>query len=653
MDPNTNVLDIPFKRNPHFTGREALLASLHARLTDPAAPVRYHALTGLGGMGKSQVAIEYAYRHQPDWKIIWWLPAEDPTSLGLAYARLGQRLGLKHTADASLDEIRHYVRRKLGESDDWLLIFDNAPNSDAVRNYLPIVPSGRALITSQNAEWNGLATTTCVRELEREESVEFLLRRARRGDREQADRLAKALGDLPLALEQAAAVIEHTGASYASYLKRFETHWAELLQRGRLGAEHPDSLAMTLELSFRQVATEAPQAVELLHLCAFLSPENIGRDLLADGVRYLETAGGRLPDERVDEMVVALSRYSLVDASNGSVSLHRLTHALARQRLTHDEQARWAGAAVELTAGAMRFDGQEPATWWACAELLPHALSAALHAERLGVAPQHVADVYSATGRYLLKQSRLLEARPILERALALAKRLFGDGHPRVSDAVNNLARVLQRLGDYAAAADHFDQALSIDRQAYGAADPRVAAVSNNFATCLLATGDFANAAVHFEHALAVYEEQYGPDHPKVASVLNNLGCALRDSGQLDEARDRFRRAHAIAEEFCGPAHPTTASVLYNVAVLLRGNGELAQAEDAARRALLIDEQAFGTGHPDVARDLLELSQIAAALGLADEAQAHASRARLMLADFSAASVQRADLLREQLRAAG
>ena len=113
---------------------------------------------------------------------------------------------------------------------------------------------------------------------------------------------------------------------------------------------------------------------------------------------------------------------------------------------------------------------------------------------------------------------------------VSLARRLFGERHPRVSDAANNLARVVQRLGDHEAAAQHYELALAIDQQAYGQADVRVAAVSNNYATCLMAGRDFANAAVHFEYALNVYEEQYGSDHPKVASVLNNLGCAMRDS---------------------------------------------------------------------------------------------------------------------------
>ena len=651
LEPMTsNAFDVPYQRNPHFTGREQILAALHARLSgDDARP---HVLAGLGGVGKSQVALEYAYRHRQEWAIVWWLPAEDPTSLALSYARLAPHVGVRAASDASLDEIRHHVRRRLADATNWLLIFDNAPGPAAVRDYLPKGQTGRVLVTSQNAEWGSLATLARVREMTPHEAVSFLVRRTHRDDADGAEALAKALGFLPLALEQAAAVIEHTGASYASYLKRFETHWAELLRRGRLSADHPDSLAMTLELTFRQVADESPHAVSLLHLCSFLAPENIAKSLLADGMRFFPSMDGITPDQ-VDRLIAPLAKYSLVDAGDGAVSLHRLTHAMARQRLSHDERARWAAVAAQLCASTIKFDGQEPATWNACGILLPHALAAALLAEPLGAAPQAVADIYSAAGRYLLKQSRLLEARPILERALSLARRLFGDRHPRVSDAANNLARVVQRLGDHEAAAQHYELALAIDQQSYGQADVRVAAVSNNYATCLMAGRDFANAAVHFEYALNVYQERYGSDHPKVAGVLNNLGCALRDAGQLADAREHFDRALAIADASCGPAHPTTAHVLYNLAVLLRQTDELASAEDCARRALLIDERAFGPGHPDVARDLFELSNILAAQGQTDEARLHANRARNMLADFNAGAAQRAGLLQEQLRVAG
>jgi tetratricopeptide (TPR) repeat protein len=649
------LFEVPYQRNPYFTGRRDFLESLRARLTAARAGTRRAVICGMGGVGKSQVALEYVYRHQDDYRMVWWLSAEDVTSLGFGYARLAQRIGMRNAADASLDQIRHHVRRALDESDDWLLVFDNVVRPEDVRDFLPLRGAGHVLITSQVSEWGNLASTLPLRELARDESVQFLVRRTDRGDADGlASKVAKTLGDLPLALEQAGAVIAQTGSSYAEYLRRFETHWVELLQRGRLSADHPDSLAMTLELTLRQVSDESPASVALLHLCAFLAPEHIGKNIFLDAAMTLPAPIGGAAANQLEETLGPLQRYSLIENTARSISMHRLVASLARHRLTQEEKLQWSAAAAQLLAAQLEFDGLNPATWSKCGELLTHALVAAAHADRLAAAPRAVEMIYSSAGRYLLKQARLRDAQTVLERAVVLARDLYGVRHPRLSDASNNLARVLQKLGDVSTAAAHFETALSIDRDIYGSADPRVAAVSNNYGMCLLATGKFDEAKHHFEWALSVYRKTYGDQSAKVASVLNNLGCALRDGGMdADGARQHFEDALRVAEIACGANHPTTSSILYNTAVLSRNAGDFEAAERAIRRALLIDEAAFGPGHPDVARDLVELSRVLGDAGQLAQAKGYADRARTMMSDFNASAATRAAALEESLRAVG
>jgi tetratricopeptide (TPR) repeat protein len=632
--------EVPYPRNPHFVGRESYLAALRKHFIGDAAEGKHQALYGLGGMGKSQIALEYAYRHREAYTLVWWLPAEDPTALGLAYSRLARAVGLKLGPDVSLDDVRHRVRRVLSQLSDWLIIFDNAADAGAIKNFLPLQRSGHVLITSQSADWGDVAMPVPVRPLQRSESIEFLHKRvpaaaatADAGDAgDLADKLAQSLGDLPLALEQAAVVMEQTHTGYDRYLKRFETHWAELLQEGLQRGDHPDSLGMTLELSFRQIEEDSPASAALMYFCAFLAPDNIGKQLLKASVELLPPplSGGVLVG--LDSVLAPLVRFSLIDDAPDAISLHRLVAALTRRRLTADEQKKWCASAAQALAAYYQYNSDEPATWPGFAAGIPHMLAASNHATNLSVVPDVVADLLSNAGRYLLKQGRLDEARSVLERAIDLTRRVYGNAHPRTSNAANNLGRVLQRQGDATAAAEHFALSLSIDQAVYGQDDPRVATVANNYGMCLLHARDLAAAIHHFNWALQIFEKSYGSDYPKLAPILNNLGCALRDTSELAAASDAFSRGLAIAESGYSPDHPTTASLLYNFGQLLRAQGDLDGAENYLRRALVIDEQAYGQSHPDVARDLIGLSKLLLERGERDESQKFAGRAQRILA---------------------
>lgn len=625
--------EVPYPRNPNFVGREEYLASLRKHFIADAAAGKHQALFGLGGMGKSQIALEYAFRNREHYTLVWWLPAEDPTALGLAFSRLARAVGLKLGPEVSLDEVRHRVRRVLAQLSDWLIIFDNAPSAAAIKNFLPLERSGHVLITSQTGDWEDVAMPVPVRPLKRSESVEFLHKRVHAADQEGlADKLAASLGDLPLALEQAAVVMEETKTGYDRYLKRFETHWAELLQAGLHSPQHPDSLGMTLELSFRQAEEDSPASAALMYFCAFLAPDNVGKQMLQSSVELLPPPLSAGVMVGLDKLLEPLIRFSLIDDADHAISLHRLVAALTRRRLTADEQKKWAMAAASALSAYYQYNSDEPSTWPGFAAGVPHMLAAANHARNLDVAPDIVADLLSNAGRYLLKQGRLDEARATLERAIDLTRRVYGNAHPRTSNAANNLGRVLQRQGDSTAAAEHFALSLTIDQAVYGDDDPRVATVANNYGMCLLQARDLAAAVHHFNWALGIYEKHYGVDYAKLAPILNNLGCALRDSGQTGAATEAFTRGLTIAETGYSPDHPTTASLLYNFGQLLRTTGDLDGAENYFRRALVIDELAFGPSHPDVARDLIGLSRLLLERGERDESAKFAGRAQRILA---------------------
>lgn len=624
---SSKASEMPLQRNAFFVGRESYLTSLRKHFIGDAPAGKHQVLFGLGGIGKSQIALEYAHRYEDQYSLTWWLPAEDPTALGLSYARLARAIGLNLPPEVNLDDVRHRVRRVLGQMTDWLLIFDNAVRPESIRNFLPIERSGHVLITSQAGDWGELAMPVPVRPMKRVESIEFLHKRVTADDpNAMAEKLAHTLGDLPLALEQAAAVMEESGIDYAAYMQRFERHWAELLQRGLHTPDHPDSLTMTLELSFRQIEEAEPASAALMYLASFLAAENISLAMLESGAPALP-APLSIAMARVERVLEPLTKYSLVERSGNAIALHRLVAALTRRRLTADEQTKWCAAAAGAVASYYNYNSEEPTTWASFAAGVPHALAAANHATQLGISSDIAAKLLGSSGRYLLKQGRLDEARAALQRAIDLTRQVYGDAHPFTSEAANNLGRVLARQGEATAAAPYFATSLAIDQATYGADDPRVATVANNYGMCLRDTNDLPAAEHHFRWALEVYEKHYGPMHAKLAPLLNNLGCLLRDTGRTEDAIATFARGLSIAEENYGEQHHVTANLLYNCGQLLRTGGEMESAEIHLRRALAIDEQIFGPEHPDVIRDLAALSRLLRERGNREESEQLARRA--------------------------
>src|SRR5687767_10100902 len=578
-----SAFGLPFPRNPNFTGRDRLLDAMHRSLASQDPAQRVQAVYGMGGVGKTQLALEYAYRHRDQYSIIWWVPAEDPATASLHLAKLAARLGLRLApGGVTPEDVRAALHRELNRRDDWLIIFDNAPDPETVAPLLPD-RTGAVIVTSRNPDWGSLAQSFCLRVLERGDSIQFLQKRTGLGNSDgSAGKLAQALGDLPLALEQAAATIEQGRITFADYLGRFESHWAELLRSGRTPGDYPDTVAMTWELAFREVTRDAPVASALLNLCAFLAPVDIPRSFLTKSAAALPrplstTVGDRLA---LDGVVARLHKYSLVDVTEKTLSVHRLVAAVARDRLTRQQHDNWCDVALRMVEGTFSFDENSTQGWGECASLLPHALAVTRHAESVGVSPDVVARLLNQVGLYLHQIARYREARGVLERALAQHEKAYGQENPRRSAIVNNLGRVLRRLGHLEEARAHFEAALTVDQSAYGESHAHVAEIVNNYGTCLHVAGEIESARDQFEWALAVCEMHYGAEHPKVARVINNLGYAHAGLGDVDQAVEHFNKALTIAEATHGPGHPALASIRVNLGIALRLKGE----DDPAQR---------------------------------------------------------------------
>ena len=612
------VWNVLLLRNPNFTGRESLLAELRAALTSGQPAALTQAIAGLGGVGKTQLAVEYAYRHAAEYDVVWWVRAEEPATLAADYAGLSGPLDLPQKDEPDQRVVVEAVRRWLGQNAGWVLVFDNVPGPAEVRGYLPQGATGHVLVTSRNPSWRGVASPLSVQVLERAESVDFLLKRTGQADEVAADALAEALGDLPLALEQAGAYVEAIQRSLSDYLRLFHDHRLELLRRGIPSTDYPDTVATTWEISFQQVQQTSPAGAFLLSLCAFLAPDDIPRDLLSEGTQHLpQPLADAVADPLAfDEALASLRRYSFVEVSGGDLSVHRLVQAVARDRLAEEDRRTWAEAAVRLVDSAFPSgDTRDVRTWPECARLLPHALAAAGHAESLGVASEATGRLLNQAGGYLQGRGEFAEAKTAFERALAIDEVAFGPNHPSVATAVNNLGGVLQDLGDLTGARAAFERALAIDEAVFGPDHLNVARDVNNLGSVLQAVGDLAGARAAYERALVIDEAVFGPDHPNVARDVNNLGSVLQAVGDLAGARVAYERALAMDEAVFGPDHPNIARGVNNLGSVLQDLGDLAGARAAYERALAIDEAAFGPDHPDVARDINNLGSVLKYLG--------------------------------------
>jgi hypothetical protein len=304
--------NVPHGKNQNFTGREAVLVGLERVLKAAGKASVVQAIAGLGGVGKTQLVVEYVYRHEEDYRVVWWVRAEQELSLQLDLGGLAVKLGLVGAEEELAGQVRA-AQGWLEENESWLLIFDNAEEPTKLQPYLP-KRGGHCLVTSRNQNWRGRAGQVELRPMERAEAVEFLLKRTGQADKEAAGELAELLGDLPLALEQAGAYVEVTGRDLRSYIGLFRNSLEKVLaaERAQPATGYPETVLTTWELAFKRLEVDAEEAVDLLRLLVFLAPEDLPLWALEKGRLFQHEMG-------LDEALEGLRRYSLAEVGDGKI----------------------------------------------------------------------------------------------------------------------------------------------------------------------------------------------------------------------------------------------------------------------------------------------------------------------------------------------
>jgi tetratricopeptide (TPR) repeat protein len=628
------VWNVPYRRNPAFTGREQDLAVLADQLGRGAATAVTQAVQGSGGIGKTALAVEYAYQHRSEFDTVWWVRAEEPASLISDYAALAGALGLPAAGEADQQVVAAAVVRSwLDGHDRWLLILDNAQDPDTLTglrpplarlvDLLPPVLHGQVLVTSRDARWDRYATLAELELFTPEEAAAFLLARAGSSDQAGAAEVAKLLGLLPLALEQAGAYVRETRLPLATYLERLRRFPALTVARGRPRDRDPaDTVATTWRVSLERVRP-VPGAVGLLEVCAFLGPEEISRELFATRLDPPAAELAMLAEDpfALDEAVAALHRFGLVKASEHTLVVHRLLQQVLCDQLDPTAASNRAGTAVRLLAEAFPLEGfEDPTVWPRCAQLLPHAVVAADHAERYQAERAATSELLDSAAGYLRGRARYAEARTLAQRALALAETADGPEDEAIATRLSNLAAVLYAQGELDTARTLYERALAIYKARLGPDDPGTLATRLSLAFVLGELGHLVEAEAEYRSVLDLRRRLLGPDHPDTLGTRHALAWLLQVRGRA-EAEAEYRQIIQLQRRTLGYEHPATLSTRRALAYALQARGRLAEAEAEYRQIIQLQRRTLGYEDPTMLGTRHNLARVLQEQGQLDQAE--------------------------------
>jgi tetratricopeptide (TPR) repeat protein len=631
--PVGRVWNIP-ARSADFTGRAAELDQLGKVLRHNGRAI-VQAITGMGGVGKTALAIEYAHRRRREFDVAWWVRAEEPALIQGQLSQLAHALdlaGVEDPPDVALARLHGWLR----DRDRWLLVFDNVQSPRDVARFLPDGP-GQTLITSRNPSWRGVATRVTVGEFTRAESS-TLLRAAVPGLRERdADRLAAALGDLPLAVDMAGALLADTGIPVDDFLRLLAERAADVLDDDRGGA-YGTSVAASWDVAFDRLQADDPLAFALLTLIAWLGPAPVSLTLLGE-------AGPALPPQlaavvadplALTSRLRVLLRRAMATVRPGDVEVHRLVAALLRSR-TAAAAVDWSTVAVDVLDHALPDDERNPEEWPVWEQLLPHVLAVT---EGRGGADEPDAR----TRRMQVRAARYLHARGEPQAALPLLQQVYGadrlsqrGDHPDALESADALMQVLLTLGNYREARALAEDTLSKLRIVLGEDHPQALTAASNLAVVLEQLGEHAQARALVEDVLTRRRRVLGDDHRSTLTSANNLAMVLRDLGEYSQARTLAEDTLARLRRVLGDDHPATLTSAHNLAGALRDLGEHAQARALGEDTLARRRRVLGDDHPDTLTSASDLAQELRILGDYDGARALAedtlARRRRVLGD--------------------
>jgi len=618
-------------RNPHFTGRQELLEQLETLLQGegPATALVPGALHGLGGVGKTQLAAEYVYRHAAEYHLIAWIPSEKDTVIRNSLARLAPLLGIPESGD--MERTALAVRDALSQGrpyDRWLLIFDNADRPDQVTRYFPYASRRmHVLVTSRNPNWAEVADAVEVQVFSRDESVQLINRRGQNTiSPREADLLAEKLGDLPLAVDHAAVWRAQTGMPIEEYLRLIDEQLSPLLADDVPVGNYPQSVARSWQLALDVLHEKSPAAAQLLTLCAFFGSAPIPMWIFHSGAYALEEPlGSTARDPIMRRRAVrelgglALAR---IDAVGDRLQVHRLIQGVIRESLDPEVSTITRRSVHQLLAIADPGEPDDPSEWNRYGELERHAIPAGLIE---GETPE-VRQLLVHQMRYLYRRGDYEGSRDLAQRVSERWRDKLGANDRQTLQASHHLANALRALGQIGAARRLNEESLALLRTEFGEADEQTLMTANSHGADLRLLGDFKAAHELDEDSLNRHRALLGEDHPNTLRAANNLAIDLRLLGRFAEARLLDEDTVRWRQQRLPWSNSEILSSASNLARDLFGLGEYTEARRQLEDTVPRFREALGEDHPTVLLAIRTLAATLRKLGLREQARAMGER---------------------------
>ncbi|MEV7030698.1 FxSxx-COOH system tetratricopeptide repeat protein [Streptomyces sp. NPDC093272] len=600
------------RRNTRFTGREALLNEAYQLLQDSEPGAGVLTLYGMSGVGKTQLAAEYVYRFASEYDVVWWVDAESRVSFRRLLAELAPKLGLS-TGDAygeRLRAVRDSLRRGTPFS-RWLLILDGTDEPEQIWDLVPGGP-GHVVITSLNPEWGEHNSNLLpVGVYDREESIAFIRRRAPRLSEPDADRLAAALEDLPLLLDQTAGWLNDSDLSVEEYIA--------LLEDGvdndvvRVSADFPMAFQTTWSILLNKLRETVPESVDLLRLCTFFAPGYVPVRLLREMSHddLPEQLTGLLDDPLLwNKAINQLRQYSVVrleshevgtdvaPSAGESVYLHRMVHQVVGRDMPEEDRREFLDVVRRALAEADPGRPTDTRNWEAYAELVPHLR----YADVFGSTDRKVQNLVLNCLSYMYFAGEYKAGRTLARLALDSWGELLGGSHPRIWDLTHQYANLLRATGSLREAEDFERAAAERLRQERGEQDLDYLRVLSGLAADLGGQGRYGEALALNQQLFSTYRDLLGEEDARTLSALNNLGFALRLVGRYQEAVDIDRWTLEQRRIVLKGRHLWTLFSEVSYSIGLRLLGRYTEAESIQARNVREYRLVVGETHQDTLR---------------------------------------------------
>lgn len=638
-DEPSPVWNIPYPRNPFFTGRENVLTQLADAFKTGQATALSQVISGLGGIGKTQIAVEFAYQHRNEYQFVLWTLADTHESLVSGYVAIARLLNLPEKDQRDQSITVEAVLRWLTTHTGWLLILDNADDLALVYELLPPDLGGHLLLTTRAQATGTRAHRIEVDIMPQEVGALFLLRRAKllalnilpedanATDVAIAREITNELGGLPLALDQAGAYIEEAQCSLADYQSLYHTQRAKMLkERGNFVGYYPESVTTTWSLSFTKIKRQSPAAADLLRFSAFLAPDAIPEELLIQGAAFLGPVLEPVVTDPhlLNHVVKVLLGYSLIyrDLRRKTFSIHRLVQAVLKDKMSKQERKLWSERTVQAVQKA--FPLVSYTSLIQCERFLSHALSCADLIERENMTFIRAGRLLHQVGVYLVVQARYKEAETLSQHAVKIYEQHFAPNHINLAMILTNLAVIYCFRGKADKELEPIvERALEICEQ-HLTLTVQVLDIFCNCAWIRHRQGRDIEAEVLLRRALKIGEQRREAD---LAAILYNLAEYHYDRMEYVKAKEFLQRSLKMHEQEYNQMHPKTPAILTSLARIYSEQGKDSEAQRLYQDSIKATEQQFGPNHPNLVRTLSGLAQLYKDQGIYLEAEKHLLRA--------------------------